>query len=128
MELNGCKNCLQTVRIFFNKLIGLMQNIIMSYIEYINYDTGYIARTRAYFGRGTAPILLDDVGCSGTESKLTDCSYDPHTADCTHSEDAGAVCYNILCKYSFLRLRVTVCICISTREAAMNLKQRQKYS
>ena len=66
------------------------------------YYTGYSARTGAYFGRGSAPILLDDVGCSGTESKLTDCSYDSSTGDCTHSEDAGAICYIAVCKYYIL--------------------------
>ena len=53
---------------------------------------GSIARTAAYFGRGTAPILLDNVACRGTESRLIDCTYSSHTSDCTHSEDAGVTC------------------------------------
>lgn len=36
---------------------------------------------------------MDNVGCSGTESRLIDC---PHNAigshDCSHSEDAGVTC------------------------------------
>ena len=55
-------------------------------------NLGYIARTRAYFGQGTAPILLDDVACSGTESRLINCRYDSITSDCNHAEDAGATC------------------------------------
>ena len=51
-----------------------------------------MARTFAYFGQGTVPILLDDVACLGTELRLADCSYDSLTTDCTHREDAGVSC------------------------------------
>ena len=54
--------------------------------------SGSIARTSAYFGQGTGPILLDDVRCTGTESRLVDCTYDPSTVDCNHGEDAGVTC------------------------------------
>ena len=30
--------------------------------------------------------------CDGTESRLIDCTYDSHTADCSHLEDAGVQC------------------------------------
>ena len=52
---------------------------------------GAIARSRAYFGQGTVPILLDDLRCTNTESRLIDC---PYTAidNCGHSEDAGVTC------------------------------------
>ena len=44
------------------------------------------------FGAGSGPIYLDDVGCSGSELRLVNCSYSHDTADCTHSEDAGVRC------------------------------------
>jgi hypothetical protein len=52
---------------------------------------GAIARSRAFFGQGTVPILLDDVACVGTESTLLSCRY---TAidNCVHAEDAGVTC------------------------------------
>ena len=54
--------------------------------------TDAIAFTNANFGQGYYPILLDDVACTVYESKLIDCPHDSHTADCTHSQDAGVRC------------------------------------
>ena len=42
---------------------------------------------------GTGQIILDELRCTGTESRLIDC---PHNGvlrhDCGHSEDAGVRC------------------------------------
>ena len=50
------------------------------------------AHSNARFGQGTGPIFLDNVACTGEEDNLTSCTYDPNTADCFHSEDAGVSC------------------------------------
>ena len=51
------------------------------------------ARSRAAFGQGTGPILLDNLACTGNEARLFDC---PNNGigihNCAHSEDAGVVC------------------------------------
>ncbi|XP_036445313.1 deleted in malignant brain tumors 1 protein-like [Colossoma macropomum] len=47
----------------------------------------------AHFGQGSDPILLDDVGCSGSERSITSCSHNGFgTHNCGHNEDAGVVC------------------------------------
>ena len=49
------------------------------------------AYTEAHFGEGSDPILLDDVGCVGTESFLLNCSHNTGP-NCDHDEDAGVAC------------------------------------
>ncbi|CAO2629981.1 Scavenger receptor cysteine-rich domain-containing group B protein [Lemmus lemmus] len=46
-----------------------------------------------HFGYGRGPVLLDNVGCTGTEARLSDCfhlGWGQH--NCGHHEDAGALC------------------------------------
>ena len=52
------------------------------------------AYSSAAFGRGSGPILIDNVACTGRENRLIDCTFDNHTGDCSHSEDAGVRCYS----------------------------------
>ena len=69
---------------------------------------GAITRLSAFFGSGIGPIFLDDVGCSGTESRLIDC---PNSgigmSNCGHRDDAGVICQPTLttspsCKQFFI--------------------------
>ena len=56
-------------------------------------DTGATAYSAAFFGQGTGPILLDEVNCFGTESRLAFCPANPiGNHNCGHSEDAGVRC------------------------------------
>lgn len=46
-----------------------------------------------HFGYGRGPVLLDNVGCAGTEARLSDCFHlDWGQHNCGHHEDAGAIC------------------------------------
>ena len=63
----------------------------LSLSEFVS--TGAIAQVRAYFGQGTGAILLDQVACTGTETRLVNCCSNPlGIHDCSHSEDAGVTC------------------------------------
>ena len=59
----------------------------------LNTKTGAVAYSFARFGGGTGGIFLDNLGCSGTESRLLDCT---HPAigyhNCNHNADAGVRC------------------------------------
>ena len=57
-------------------------------------DADAVAFSTAHFGAGIGKIFLDDVGCTGSEHRLIDCSRASSSSLCYrgHSEDAGVRC------------------------------------
>ena len=60
----------------------------------------------AYFGQGTGPIWLDNVVCTGSETKLASCGHLGFKVirSCGHYEDMGVRCYGNQGTYSILNL------------------------
>ena len=70
----------------------------------LGFQTAVLASTNAGYGEGSGGIILDNVGCLGTERNLAECSHNGYeNHNCGHSEDAGAVCAHgeILYLYSY---------------------------
>lgn len=55
--------------------------------------TGSLAINFAFFGVGTGPIYLDNVRCSGRETRLANCPANRlGVHNCNHFEDASVRC------------------------------------
>lgn len=55
--------------------------------------SGGLAITTARFGKGVGVTWMNNVACSGSESRIQDCSFSGWGAsECHHSRDAGVVC------------------------------------
>ena len=55
--------------------------------------TGTLARSNAYYGQGSGLIMLTNIGCTGEELNLLNCTYYGYgVTSCSHSEDAGVLC------------------------------------
>ena len=46
------------------------------------------------FGQGSGPIYLNNIGCTGSEERLTSCPHPNSVGEtgCRHNEDAGVRC------------------------------------
>ena len=76
--------------------VTVYTQLINSELCMFTHPTGAVAFGNAHFGAGVGPIYLDDVECSGSESKLSYCS-SRSIIYCYrgHLEDAGVRCQGI---------------------------------
>ena len=59
----------------------------------LGYPSASQAWYNAHFGRGSGPILLDNVDCSGHEISIDQCTHSGwFNHNCYHSSDVGVTC------------------------------------
>ena len=61
----------------------------------LNYTRALAAYTSSYFGAGSGGVLMDNVQCTGTETRLQNCPFKGwgrHDCGTTHEHDAGVQC------------------------------------
>ncbi|XP_016406957.1 deleted in malignant brain tumors 1 protein-like [Sinocyclocheilus rhinocerous] len=97
--VNDTNDCSGRVEILYNGTWGTVcdddwdMNDAAVVCRQLGCGTAVSARGSANFSQGSGQIWLDDVGCSGSESLLAQCSHPSiGTHNCGHHEDAGVVC------------------------------------
>ena len=69
--------------------------------------TDAVAFSYAHFGSGTGTVFLDDVGCTGSETRLIDCPRSSYVyCRYGHSEDSGVRCQGLLFVWSLVKIRL----------------------
>lgn len=54
-----------------------------------------IAYRNAFFGEGEGPVFLDNLGCTGNEQSIVNCSASRNTAFENHNKDSGVKCFDL---------------------------------
>jgi deleted-in-malignant-brain-tumors protein 1 len=56
------------------------------------------------FGKGSGPVLIDYINCTGLEGNLLRCNHFTHASGCSHDSDVGVTCMPARCSDGKLRL------------------------
>ena len=96
------------VRNTYSDIISLMHS---TYIILCNTDA--TAQCCALYGQGTGSIVLDNLGCTGSENSLFECSHNGlNTHNCAHSEDVGVTCAGSLNRNVMVPFGVMTPMCL----------------
>jgi len=61
----------------------------------LKFSAGPVPHINAFYGRGTGPIWLDSLSCTGSETNLVNCSHRGvgiTSYYCGHDDDVGVQC------------------------------------
>jgi hypothetical protein len=91
----------------------------------LGYSGTIRSRTAAYYGQGSGKIWMDRVTCSGSESRLSSCSFSGwgvYSSTCDHGDDAGVACkcMTVCCKRESDYNEPTPKVNIYTRKKLLN--------
>ena len=112
--------------------IGITATLFID--SYNRHTPGAVAYYNAYFGRGTGPILLDDLLCTGSEARLVDCTHDGigNYDYCyrLHGDDAGVRCQqgNIISSGLFVHFNGAFVASTACTEGSIRLSGYTSYS
>ena len=89
-------------------ILHLVSSMCNQEIHSVNYyllfnTLGAVAFANAHFGSGTGPLLLNILGCTGTEAGLLSCYHRGIGVigyNCTHRDDVGIRCQGIVSLWS----------------------------
>jgi len=100
VRISGSTPSTGRVEIFYNDQWGTIcdhgwdindANVFCRQLGFYQASQAYSGATH---GQGSGPIWMDDVGCSGSESHIYDCSHRGWgNNDCTHGNDVSVECY-----------------------------------
>nr|XP_055046930.1 deleted in malignant brain tumors 1 protein-like [Misgurnus anguillicaudatus] len=97
--VNGDNSCSGRVEVLHNGIWGTVCDDYWDIIDggilcrELGCGNAIVEKTDAFFGEGLGPILMDNVNCIVSDSKLTKCQTNGWgISNCEHYEDAGVIC------------------------------------